>query len=100
MPSSIGSLLTDSDRLLLEQVLIQDPKKNLRRQLRLTVQYFLATSIFLFLTINQNDPYYAVPIYVTFIIWMLIRIRNMTTVAGSFKRIVECYEKEIKLHNQ
>ena len=95
MESVIASQLTDQERKVL-QAYRQPSARDLRRLIRISVQYALAAGIFLVLAIHDGQPLYAIAIYVIFVLWMIVRVAKARLLVGVMPTIIEKYEAEIR----
>ena len=92
--SQIDDKLTEQERTILS--VYRTPKvSDLRRQIRLSVQYAIGTGIFLGLAIVDDEPLWGIVVYAVFVLWMIVRLCGMRRVVGIMPRLIEKYETEI-----
>lgn len=94
MKSEIEEILSQRERTILQ--MYRKPKSSdLRRQIRLSIQYAAGTGIFLIMGIKSGNPLYAIIIYVALLLWMGLRIIGASKLVGIMPGIIEKYESEI-----
>lgn len=71
------------------------PASAMRRQMRLSIEYAVATGVFAGLGVWTGQPLYGVAVYVVFLCWMFARLRAASRFAGVMPRIIEKYEARI-----
>ena len=65
------------------------------RQVRLSGQYAIGTAIFVYLDYAMEQPMFSVAVWATFVLWMLMRLRGASRIAGIMPGIIEKYEATI-----
>lgn len=70
---------------------------DIRRQVRLSLQYAVGTGLFAYLAISTGRPLYIIAVYVVFLTWMLLRLLRASRIAGAMPRIIEKYEARIAI---
>lgn len=65
------------------------------RVVRQSIGYAIGSGVFLYLAIAEHEPRYAVVIYASFLIHMLIRIRKARLLVGVMPGILTRYEAVI-----
>lgn len=94
MKSEIEDKLSQRERTILQ--MYRNPKSSdLRRQVRLSIQYAIGTGIFLVMGIRSGNPLYAIIVYVALLLWMGLRIAGASKLVGIMPEIIEKYESEI-----
>jgi hypothetical protein len=68
---------------------------DMRRQVRLSVQYAVGSGIFTFLCLSTGQPLYGLAVYVIFILWMGARLLGASRVCGIVPGIIEKYERRV-----
>ena len=69
---------------------------DMARQVRLSVQYAIGSLCFLLAAIIMKQPLYAIGTYVTFILWMMVRLMGAKRLSGVMPSIIEKYESKIR----
>jgi len=86
--------LTDAERRALE--LYRQPSgKDMRRMLRLSVQYALGAGIFTALALVTRQPAYVAVVYAIFLAYLGVRINGARKLAGLMPGIVAKYDQEL-----
>lgn len=70
-------------------------RADIRRQVRLSVQYAIGSGIFACLGLSTNRPIYGFVVWAIFILWLVMRLRGAWRVAGLMPAIIEKYEARI-----
>lgn len=92
--SAIDEELTPVERTILAAY--RSPSAGeLRRQVRLSVQYAVGAALFLYLSFSSNQPLYGLVVYAMFIAWMAVRLLGARRIAGVMPQIIDKYEKQI-----
>lgn len=95
MPSQIENKLSKEEKTILE--LYRNPQKNdVKRMIRLSIQYAIASGIFVFMTIFYKEPLYSLAVYLFFLGYILIRVKGAQRISGIMPSIIEKYENTIK----
>jgi len=94
MKSEIDNKLTEKEKLVLEAY--KEPQKQMKRAIRLSIQYLIAIGIFAFLSVKEKNINYSLVMLGVFAIFIVVRLINAKKVSGIMPRIIEKYEEEIK----
>jgi hypothetical protein len=94
MKSEIDDKLSQRERIILQ--MYRNPKSSdLRRQIRLSIQYAVGTGIFLVMGIRLENPLYSIIIYGALLLWMVLRLVGARKLVGVMPGIIDKYESEI-----
>lgn len=95
MASEIENQLSEKEKRILE--LYKNPKNHdMKKQIRLSVQYLIVSGILLALTIFYKEPLYSVLIFLTFAGYIIIRLIGAKKITGVMPGIINKYENTIK----
>ena len=96
--SATGQSLIDDELTPMERKVLaayRSPTRHIRRQIRLSVQYAVATGLFAYLSVSTGQPLYGIVVYVVFLLWMAARLFGAWRIAGTTPKIIEKYEARI-----
>jgi hypothetical protein len=86
--------LTPEERRVL--ALYMNPRSSdLRRALRLSVQYAIGAGFFIALAIFYDEPRYSVGAYAAFLMFLVLRLLGARKLAGVMPRVIRKYEERI-----
>jgi hypothetical protein len=94
LPSAIDEKLTKKERLVLAAYRAGSAS-DMRRAIRLSVQYAVGAGIFVVLALTEREPLWALAVYAVLILVLVTRILGGRAVAGSMPSVIEKYEQEI-----
>lgn len=95
MKSQIDDQLTEKERTIL--ALYRGPHgKDLKRLIRLSIQYTLGAALFTGFTIFYNEPLFSLVLLFMIVAMLLIRLRGAKATMGAMPGIIEKYESTIK----
>ena len=87
--------LTEPEKLYLKNS-YGDDHRAYKRMVRLSIQYALGAGIFVYLCISHNEPLYVLPVYGTFVVFLIIRIIGASKAGKLFRSIVTKYEAKLQ----
>ena len=71
MKSEIDDKLTEKEKLVLAAY--KEPQKQMKRAIRLSIQYLIAIGLFAFLSLKDKSVNYSLVMFGIFAIWVVIR---------------------------
>jgi len=87
-------LLTPEERSILASY--RDPAGELRRAVRLSVQYLVGAGLFVVAAIVCDEPLLSLPAYLTFLAFVLLRLRGARRLAHLMPSVLAKYEARLQ----
>ncbi|HAU39501.1 MAG: hypothetical protein UV80_C0008G0035 [Candidatus Peregrinibacteria bacterium GW2011_GWF2_43_17] len=95
MKSQIDDKLSERERELFKVLMTK--KANFSKAIRISLQYILAASIFVFLAIYDNQPLYSIGVFIIVIIVLAVPMIKSMKIKNEIPEILQKYDNEIKV---
>ena len=95
MKSQIDDKLSERERELFKVLMTK--KANFSKAIRISLQYILAASIFVFLAIYDNQPLYSIGVFIIVIIVLAVPMIKSMKIKNEIPERLRKYDNEIKV---